>query len=99
MEIGTPEWHLKGRCPCRVCLGQGQLLFVICPKCRKILLICTEVGTIFPNPHDLNDAPHHTQFDDPCDYCPRCNNVSISDFAAAKWEQIQAEGFKSGEYE
>src|SRR6476619_4493935 len=57
VEIHQPEWRVKGRrCPC-ACGGEGALVFISCPSCGQISLICDEVGTVFPNPRDLDKGP------------------------------------------
>lgn len=99
MEIDSPEWYLKGYCPCCLPGGAGRLLFVVCTNCQKVALVCDEIGTFFPNLRNLDQGPYLSQFNEPPDLCPNCRAVPILNFAVASSEQIQAVGFAPGEYE
>jgi hypothetical protein len=97
MEITQPIWHLKTpRCEC--CSGQGALCFSTCPRCGAVVLVCDEVGTVFPNPRDLSQAVQ-CGFDDPSCKCPGCELVALADFRHSTSEEIQRLGFQTGEYE
>lgn len=97
MQFIRPKWNLKKpRCEC--CSGQGALCFSTCPKCGYIVLVCDEVGTVYPNPHDLETATYGGIEDDNCT-CPGCRQVKVSEFRDATADEIQAFGFTSEEYE
>jgi hypothetical protein len=98
MNIVQPEWHLKGKtCPC-ICGGEGSLLFLSCPACGAVMLACNEVGTVFSNPQDLDDGPYLSRLPSDADTCPRCGSTPLSKCVNADSSQIQAAGFKVGEY-
>lgn len=80
---------------CRVC-GQGDALtFRACTKCGHLLLMCEEEGTVFLDPHRI-DEPSLVGTES--GMCPTCRAVPLHDFGNAAWEQIQAAGFQPGEY-
>jgi len=88
MNFTTPVWALNKPCPrC----GQGlSLSFNTCQKCKRIVLICTEEFSLFPDPKNL------TRFEIWVDNCPTCNEECPWEFSNS--EEIQALGFKVGEY-
>ena len=97
MEIAAPIWRLKApRCVC--CDGEGALCFFTCPRCAHLLLICDEVGTVFPDPKELTQAADRA-IDDQSYLCPNCGEVAVSDFRHSTSEEIQVSGFLAGEYE
>ena len=96
MEISNPIWQLKSpRCNC--CSEQGALCFFTCPNCEYIILVCDEVGTVFPKPKDLTEATYGA-IDSPY-LCPNCERVKLSDFRNSTGEEIQDLGFTANEYE
>ena len=53
MDLLKPVWSLKTpRCSC--CNEQGALCFSTCPNCKYVVLVCDEVGSVYPNPKDLS---------------------------------------------
>lgn len=97
MNIARPEWHLQNvPCPCS-CGGQGALLFLVCPHCSLVVLACDEVGTIFPNPLNLKTGPQLSRVHEN-NLCPGCISITLPDFESANSDQIQAAGFKVGDY-
>ena len=97
MEIVDPIWCLKTpRCPC--CDEQGTLCFSTCPRCAHIILVCNEVGTVFPNPKDLAQAGGGDN-DATSSSCPNCGKVAVSGFRHSTSEEIKRLGFRVGEYE
>ena len=97
IKIGKPEWRLKNkRCPCAGGC-EGSLLFITCPKCGNTVLVCDEVGTVFPNPHNLDEGPYRSWLE--MDVCFKCNDVLLSKFVNSSAEDIQKIGFRVGEYD
>jgi len=68
-------------------------VFSSCPQCRHVLLVCAEVGTVFPDPHDLTQALADGA------RCPSCGSVPVLDSVDATSDQIKALGFTSDQYE
>jgi len=62
------------------------------------VLICDEVGTVFPNPKDLTQAIYGA-IEAPSYVCPICRKVAFSEFKDSTSEEIQKLGFVTGEYE
>jgi len=88
MKIDKPTWLLKQICPdC----GQGYPEFCICPNCGFVTVSCTETGDTFIDPKILSKGF--------AIFCPKCNQVSTSDFIIADSESILKAGFRYGEYE
>lgn len=102
MLFDKPTWHLKKRrCPC-LCGGEGYLVLSACPKCRFVMLECDEIGTIFPDPQDLNkemewsaDAGQGA----PTFSCPKCGTPGLGKLDVATDVEIKADGFKRTDYE
>lgn len=96
--IGKPQWRLGKRCPC-YCGGEGFLVFSTCPSCGQVVLLCDEVGTVFPNPHDLNEGPLSTNYEAEYKYCPRCNQEPIAHFRPSTPDEIRTVGFANEDFE
>jgi hypothetical protein len=93
MQIVPPTWYLlQPRCPC--CDGQGDLCFSACPQCGHVVLICSEVGTIFR----LDASTIIGEISDAAAVCPNCRRASLSSFRNANSAEIQALGFSPGQY-
>jgi hypothetical protein len=94
MEIRKPVWQLKKRCPhC----NQGELVFITCPGCKKIMLQCSELGTIFTDPRDLSSNQEMTN--KPNSPCPACDEPNLDSFPASTTDEIVTSGFTADEYE
>jgi hypothetical protein len=96
MEMSRPKFTLNRLCP--VCEQGSSLLFLTCARCGKVIIVCDEEGTLFPNPMDLED-----QADYPCDpwistvtKCPACQTVQ--EFRFSSGEEIQGLGFSPVDY-
>ena len=85
------------RCPC-YCGAEGLLVFMSCPSCGNVVLVCDEVGTVFPNPRDVKSGVALSNLE-PSDLCPRCQQLPVAEYQKAAPDQIQALGFGPGEYE
>jgi hypothetical protein len=94
MRFNPPEWHLRERCPC--CTGQGELLFIACPACSAVMLVCDEIGLVYTNVRNLSVRPNISWLGN--DRCPRCDKVRLADFPPASSDQILALGIQYGEY-
>jgi hypothetical protein len=89
MNVVLTTWFLNKAC--QVC-GQGAcLLFLVCNSCGQISLICQEEGASFLNPLDLTV---YAVFEEGA--CPHC--LAIDSLRPAESSEIQAAGFKIGEY-
>jgi len=95
MKLVKPIWQLKTRCSC--CDKNGELCFTTCPKCEYVFLICSEVGTVFPNPKDLTQIVFSAYLESSFS-CPGCGIVS-SDFRNSTSDEIQQIGFTADDYE
>ncbi|KAB8142216.1 hypothetical protein F8S13_14585 [Chloroflexia bacterium SDU3-3] len=94
MRFNPPEWHLRERCPC--CTGQGELLFIACPACGGVLLVCDEIGLVYPAASSVGAWTGLSWLED--DRCPSCDKVRLADFPPASSDQILALGIQYGEY-
>jgi hypothetical protein len=61
------------------------------------LLVCDEVGTVYPDPKNLEATlyPGTKVFED---VCPNCKIAPLSEFLDASADEIQDAGFQRGEY-
>ena len=66
-------------------------MFASCPHCHSVVLVCGEVGTVFPDPHDLT-APSG----DP-GTCPSCGR-SVAEYDNATSDQLAALRFTPDQY-
>ena len=97
MEFVSPTWSLRNpRCNC--CSEQGALCFSTCPNCNQVVLVCDEVGTVFPNPKDLTQAIYGA-IDSSSYVCPNCEKISFSEFKNSTSVEIRKLGFVVGDYE
>lgn len=97
MQIDNPTWRLKSpRCEC--CSGQGWLCFATCRNCGHIALVCDEVGTVFPDPSNLEEATYGG-LDDPRCVCSACREIKVADFRDSTADEIQSLGYSPDDYE
>jgi hypothetical protein len=96
MNFVSPTWQLKIRCSC--CDENGELCFFTCPECKQVILICSELGTVYPNPKDLTQAIYCTSVESSF-LCPACGKSESNDFRDSTSDEIQQLGFKPNEYE
>ena len=80
------------RCPC-LCGGEGYLVFIACPGCRRLALACDEVGTIFGHVHDIANGLCGHWLGASGGFCPCCHEVLLTDFAYATLEEVVSAGF------
>ena len=90
VSIKASSWHLVAHCP--VCEQGDCLLLCTCPRCSRLLVMCEEDDTVFPDPRDL--ALTFTI----STACPFCGGAELKAFAPADWKEIQHAGFEPGEY-
>jgi len=91
MEIRAPKWQLaKEKCPC--CDQNGELIFSSCPACDDMVLICSEVGSIFgiKAKEIAEDIIQPT--------CRKCGTQKYEDFRDATSQEIQSLGFQVRDY-
>jgi hypothetical protein len=78
--------------------GEGFLAFRACPSCAATVLVCDEVGTVFPDPQAVArgdaDLPRH----EPRDACARCGGHRFDEFRPATPDEVQALGFGPDSY-
>src|SRR5664279_2274877 len=96
MEVDKIVWHLRAS-RCEFCSGQGALYFASCPGCGAVVLVCDEVGTVFPDPRDLSRAVQ-CGLDNPSCRCPGCALVALEAFRNSTSDEIQRLGFHRDEY-
>lgn len=97
MNIDDPAWRLKSpRCEC--CSGEGWLCFATCPNCGHVVLVCDEVGTVFPDPRDLENATYGG-LEHPGCVCSKCGTIRVANFRDSTAEEIQALGYAPDEYQ
>jgi hypothetical protein len=94
MESYKPVWRMKQVCPC---CDEGGLVFLTCPECGDMVVVCEEIGTVFPTTH-LRESSALGSVDDPALMCPGCRHVPIAEFRDSTAEEINALGFQPGEY-
>jgi hypothetical protein len=96
MRIVPPQWRwtLKDnqRCPC-FCGGEGYLVFALCPGCAHLVLVCSEVGTVFADPKDTTKESCGHWLDSSGGRCPKCRSIDLTDFRLAVLEELEAGGF------
>jgi ferredoxin len=90
MEIGTPVWQLKKRCPC---CKEGYLELFTCVKCGSLVAICDEIGTIFQDFKNISFESITIENQK----CVMCGNAS--DFRIAKDTEIINFGLTINDYE
>src|ERR1051325_4351529 len=91
MESGRTIWELReGRCS--HCYGTGALYFSTCPACGHVVLICDEVGHVYPRPHDIAQVADRL-FNDRLCLCPNCGKVSLPEFRDSTLDEIERSGF------
>jgi hypothetical protein len=71
----------------------GRLIFIVCPKCRKLAVVCDEMGTVFAEPRDLNKGICGHWRDPSGGHCPDCGSAELNDFEYATLEQVEAAEF------
>lgn len=93
MYIDSPQWYLKGECPC--CGNKGQIELITCDNCKNIIAVCDEMQTVFLNPLkiDLENIGEHISLEG----CPYCHTKDK--FRRAKDFEIQALGLTVNDYE
>lgn len=101
MEKQRFPYQLKGRrCPC-CCGGEGALVFIVCPNCSHLKLVCDEVGTVYSdlgNPQGDNGASwlgHRPEVN----RCPVCLEVPFRDFRYASEAQLLGAGLDRTRFE
>lgn len=90
MNIIPPIWKLRALCP--VCEQGRCLVFVSCPRCSHLLLVCEEEGSVFGDPRTLEP-----QSFPPC--CPACGQMNADNFPPASDVAIRENGFTVVDYE
>lgn len=95
MNFVNPTWQLKTRCRC--CHENGELCFTTCPQCNYVFLVCSEVGTVYPNPKDLTKSIFMAYLE-PSFLCPHCG-IASTDFQHSTSDEIQQLGFTVDDYE
>jgi hypothetical protein len=83
VNVGSTTWRLRRPCPC---CGQGGACFSTCLQCSRVVLVCAEVGTVFPDPHDL------TTRGDAC-------ACGATEFGEASSDAVGTLGFTPDDYE
>lgn len=95
----TNKLHVKGSsCPCGACEG-APLLLICCPKCRVIVGVCEEVGTIFVDPRVPDPNSYLSWLDFEGDRCVACNESKYCEFGTATANDVKIAGFSSDELE
>lgn len=89
MRVRPPVWHFVRTCPC---CGQGEPELYTCPSCGRVVLICAEIGTVFPDPRYLGTVL------EPDAACPGGCMVEASAFRPSTGDEVRALGFVPGEY-
>jgi hypothetical protein len=72
-------------------------MFSTCPACGVVVLICTELGTVF----SIRDRQPGSALGDSVaaqDVCAQCGRNRYSDFRSATADEILALGFQPGDY-
>ena len=75
---------------CEYCSGNGRLVFFKCKACDRILLVCSELGCVYPDPHDTKRSSGLIHDDPPC---PSCGATHVNEFLRATMDEVVALGF------
>jgi hypothetical protein len=94
MQIDKPVWRSQQSCPC---CEQGGLAFATCPHCGHTVLICEEVGSVFPARAELSSEPLG-DLDDESLTCPSCHRVAVAQFRDTTVTELNQLGFEPGQY-
>jgi endogenous inhibitor of DNA gyrase (YacG/DUF329 family) len=93
VRVVPPTWWMRRECPS---CGQGSsLAFMSCPGCGRLIVVCQEEGTVFPEPRDLSVT---AEGDFSSAICPGCERP-VTDFAEATDAAIPSAGFTAADYE
>jgi hypothetical protein len=107
MVDSTPNFVMKKpdifivrgkRCPC-ICDENGVLVFLACPNCGRLILVCDEVGNAFDNLDNLLNSnplvvsPHSEQ------NCPQCEQAPLNSFRLAEETDLRKAGISEKRYE
>jgi hypothetical protein len=90
----APKRLAATNCPC-ACGGEGVLIFRRCVGCGTIVLECSEIGTVYMNPHDLTKPGNWIH--DSSAVCGQCETVRLCNFANPTEDEIIEAGFMRGE--
>ena len=93
MQVVSPVWSLRRQCP--VCEQGRCLVFVACPGCNRLAIVCAEDGAVFPNPRDLSQTPSTLG----SGACSQCGRPDMHTFPAAHDALIRSAGFTKRDYE
>jgi hypothetical protein len=94
VQLEAPRWCSPKPCP--TC-GQGEaLVFCACPQCGHLVLECAEEGSVLADPRDLNGTASVSLYAGA--NCPRCREVLLPEFRLASAAELQAAGYRPGEY-
>lgn len=93
MIIDPPSWCLNQVCPCCEQFGLG---FSTCPTCGFIVLICTEVSTVFGiSGQQCGPAIGWAGSDQTCQKCGATEYVR---FRNSTSDEVRALGIRYGDY-
>jgi hypothetical protein len=93
VEFDPPDWHLSEACPC---CGQGRLKFSTCPACGSVVLICSELNTVFGILDRQSGSAVGPIRTEPA--CAACGAATYSTFRPSTSEEVRALGFRPGDY-
>ena len=79
------------RCPCD-CDGNGELVYLSCPRCGKVVLACDEIGNVFDNLRDPLASAPLVLWRSAGQRCPGCREVSLARFRLATEEDLIPRG-------
>lgn len=66
-------------------------MFFKCRACACTVLVCDEIGSIFPEPHDVTRGSGWIH--DDTGLCPSCGKAHVRDFARTTMDEAVALGF------
>jgi hypothetical protein len=86
------------RCACD-CDGNGVLVYLSCPKCEKVVLVCDEIGNVFDNIDDPLASSPLVIWRSAGQRCSGCHEVLLADFRISTEHDLTGLGLGSDEVE
>ena len=98
MESDHPLIVRGRRCPCD-CDENGALIYLRCPGCANIILLCDEIGNVFDNLDDPLASLPLVIWRSSGQHCPGCQTVLLTNFELATDQDLTRLGIGPDKYE
>jgi hypothetical protein len=93
-----PQVVRGGRCPCD-CDGNGSLVYLSCPQCGKVVLVCDETGNVFDNLREPLASAPLVLWRSAGQRCPECKQIALARFQLATADELTRAGIPGEDYE